>query len=92
MIANFFIFSSGIVWEEKKKRFRALNVKTGEILEKGYQKYATELELGHTPPEKVHLENKLEVRWRVLVDTVFLCKEFQQNLSMKNIKKMFMFI
>jgi hypothetical protein len=62
-----FFYSSGIIWEEKRKRFRALNVKTGEILERGYQKYATELELGHTPPARLHLENKMEVSWFFLL-------------------------
>ena len=61
------ITSSGIIWEEKRKRFRALNVKTGEILEKGFQKYATELELGHTPPARLHLENKMEIDYNEMM-------------------------
>ncbi|CAG2221758.1 VPS13A_C [Mytilus edulis] len=59
-VAYLGITSSGIIWEEKRKRFRALTVKAGETLEKGYQKYANELEAGHTPASKVHLENKME--------------------------------
>ncbi|XP_052084958.1 intermembrane lipid transfer protein VPS13A-like isoform X11 [Mytilus californianus] len=66
-VAYIGITSSGIIWEEKRKRYRALNVKTGETLEKGYQKYANELEAGHTPASKVHLENKMEVDWNEMM-------------------------
>lgn len=55
------ITSSGIIWEEKKKRYKALSVKNGLVLEDAYQKYLMELDLGHNPPAHLNLENKMEV-------------------------------
>ncbi|XP_033726256.1 vacuolar protein sorting-associated protein 13A-like isoform X3 [Pecten maximus] len=55
------ITSSGIIWEEKKKRYKALSVKNGLVLEEAYQKYLMELDLGHSPPAHLNLENKMEV-------------------------------
>ncbi|XP_078330281.1 intermembrane lipid transfer protein VPS13A-like isoform X6 [Crassostrea virginica] len=63
-VAYLGITSSGIIWEEKKKRYKALNMKTAGLLETAYQKYVTELELGHRPPEKMSLDNKLEVNFQ----------------------------
>jgi hypothetical protein len=83
-----FFYSSGIIWEEKRKRFRALNVKTGEILEKGFQKYATELELGHPPPARLHLENKMEVSWFFLLAHLISLRSFLY--FEKNNKMLFM--
>ncbi|KAK3093140.1 hypothetical protein FSP39_011676 [Pinctada imbricata] len=60
-VAYLGITSSGIIWEEKRKRYKALNMKNCQILETAYQKYHTEIDLGHTPPEKLTLENKMEV-------------------------------
>lgn len=54
------ITSSGIIWEEKRKRFKALNLKTCIALETAYQKYELERAQGHTTPEKVHVD-KMEV-------------------------------
>lgn len=56
------VSSSGVIWEEKKKRYKAMNVKNCGILEHAYQKYQTELLAGHTPPARIHLENKMEVK------------------------------
>lgn len=56
--------SSGVIWEEKKKRYKALNGKTTGLLEAAYQKYVMEIELGHRPPEKIALDNKMEVSFR----------------------------
>ncbi|XP_060080495.1 intermembrane lipid transfer protein VPS13A-like [Ylistrum balloti] len=55
------ITSSGIIWEEKKKRYKALSMKNGIVLEEAYQKYLTEIDLGHNPPAHLNLENKMEV-------------------------------
>ncbi|XP_064596162.1 intermembrane lipid transfer protein VPS13C-like isoform X2 [Liolophura sinensis] len=55
------ITSSGIIWEEKKKRYKALNLKTLVILEAAYQKYLIELAAGKSPSSRVTLENKMEV-------------------------------
>ncbi|XP_056003796.1 intermembrane lipid transfer protein VPS13A-like isoform X2 [Ostrea edulis] len=63
-VAYLGITSSGIIWEEKKKRYKALNLKTTTLLETAYQKYVTDLELGHRPPEKLMLDNKMEVNFQ----------------------------
>ncbi|ESO95114.1 hypothetical protein LOTGIDRAFT_160876 [Lottia gigantea] len=55
------ITSSGIIWEEKKKRYKGLNLKTTTILETAWQKYISELAVGHSPPSRLQLENKIEV-------------------------------
>ncbi|XP_021375808.1 vacuolar protein sorting-associated protein 13A-like isoform X2 [Mizuhopecten yessoensis] len=55
------ITSSGVIWEEKKKRFKALSMKNAHVLEEAYQKYLTEIELGHNPPPHLNLDNKMEV-------------------------------
>uniref|UniRef100_K1QCU7 Vacuolar protein sorting-associated protein 13C n=1 Tax=Magallana gigas TaxID=29159 RepID=K1QCU7_MAGGI len=55
---------SGVIWEEKKKRYKALNGKTTGLLEAAYQKYVMEIELGHRPPEKIALDNKMEVNFQ----------------------------
>ncbi|KAK6178554.1 hypothetical protein SNE40_013319 [Patella caerulea] len=55
------ITSSGIIWEEKKKKFKGLNVKTTNILEAAYQKYMLALAAGHSPAARLHLDNKIEV-------------------------------
>ena len=54
------LHSSGIIWEEKRKRYKALNVKSCLALENAWQKYQTELLHGHTPPVKMHAD-KMEV-------------------------------
>lgn len=58
------LISSGVIWEEKKKRYKALNGKTTGLLEAAYQKYVMEIELGHRPPEKIALDNKMEVSFQ----------------------------
>ncbi|KAL3884630.1 hypothetical protein ACJMK2_024757 [Sinanodonta woodiana] len=61
-VAYIGITSSGIIWEEKKrKRFKALDVKSCIALETAFQKYQLEIAHGNKPPEKVVLENKMEV-------------------------------
>ncbi|KAK3590891.1 hypothetical protein CHS0354_020869 [Potamilus streckersoni] len=61
-VAYIGITSSGIIWEEKKrKRFKALDVKSCIVLETAFQKYQLEIAHGNKPPEKVNLENKMEV-------------------------------
>lgn len=56
------ITSSGIIWEEKRKRrFRALNLKECLILETAWQKYQNEMAVGKIPSPLVVLENKMEV-------------------------------
>ncbi|XP_065940396.1 intermembrane lipid transfer protein VPS13A isoform X3 [Magallana gigas] len=63
-VAYLGITSSGVIWEEKKKRYKALNGKTTGLLEAAYQKYVMEIELGHRPPEKIALDNKMEVNFQ----------------------------
>ncbi|KAJ8307904.1 hypothetical protein KUTeg_014551 [Tegillarca granosa] len=57
------ITSSGIIWEEKRKRYKALNLKSCASLETAYQKYMLELASGHNPAAKLHLDNKMEVNF-----------------------------
>ena len=54
--------SSGIIWEERKKRrYKALKLKECLILEVAFQKYQSEIAIGKTPNSRVILENKMEV-------------------------------
>ncbi|CAL1529957.1 unnamed protein product [Lymnaea stagnalis] len=55
------ITSSGVIWEEKKKRFKAMTVKDNLALEHAYQKHLLELAVGKSKGSIVMLENKLEV-------------------------------
>ncbi|XP_025082324.1 vacuolar protein sorting-associated protein 13C-like [Pomacea canaliculata] len=56
------ITSSGIIWEEKKKRrYKALKLKDCKMLEEAYQKYHNDLVVGKIPNITVQLENKMEV-------------------------------
>jgi len=41
-----FCYSSGVIWERKKrKRYKSLTMLQSQLLEEGYQRYQTELEL-----------------------------------------------
>ncbi|GFR83880.1 vacuolar protein sorting-associated protein 13A-like, partial [Elysia marginata] len=53
------ITSSGVIWEEKKKRLKAMKLKDMSVLEHAYQKYLMELSAGKAK-SVVMLENKLE--------------------------------
>lgn len=55
--------SSGVIWEEKKKRFKAFNMKTCTILEMAYQRYCNAIELGKNVQGRFILENKMDVRY-----------------------------
>jgi vacuolar protein sorting-associated protein 13A/C len=55
-------FSSGIIWEEKRKRrYKALPLKDCLLLEAAWQKYQTEIAVGKNPNHLIILENKMEV-------------------------------
>ncbi|GFN81254.1 vacuolar protein sorting-associated protein 13a-like, partial [Plakobranchus ocellatus] len=54
------ITSSGVIWEEKKKRLKAMKLKDMAVLEHAYQKYLMEVSAGKGKPVAM-LENKLEV-------------------------------
>ncbi|KAK3690734.1 hypothetical protein RRG08_061173 [Elysia crispata] len=54
------ITSSGVIWEEKKKRLKAMKLKDMTVLEHAYQKYLMESSTGKAKPVAM-LENKLEV-------------------------------
>lgn len=56
--------SSGVIWEEEKKKYKALNVKTIELLEAAFQKHDMEIKLGHNPPKIDVLDSKTEVKFR----------------------------
>lgn len=58
------ICSTGIIWEgrkKKSKRFRALSLKEGEIIEVGYQRYHNEIKVGKNPKKVMQLDNRIEV-------------------------------
>lgn len=56
-----FHHSSGVIWEEKRKRFKAMKIKDVVILEQSYQKYLLEIQAGKVKSATVSLENKMEV-------------------------------
>lgn len=60
-VAYLGITSSGIIWEEKKKRFKAMEMKSSSILEAGYQKYQNEIALGKPGTSRRVLDNKYDV-------------------------------
>ncbi|XP_053387649.1 intermembrane lipid transfer protein VPS13A-like isoform X4 [Mercenaria mercenaria] len=60
------ITSSGIIWEEKRKRYKAFNLKNCQALEGAYQKYETEKLGGHTPPDQVRID-KMEVNFKEMM-------------------------
>lgn len=65
---SFLVFhfdSSGVIWEEEKKKYKALNVKMTELLEAAHQKHEMEIKLGHKPPKIVDLDSKAEVLFRL---------------------------
>ncbi|XP_052691479.1 intermembrane lipid transfer protein Vps13-like [Crassostrea angulata] len=55
--------TSGLIWEEEKKKYKALNVKMAELLEAAHQKHDMERKLGHKPPDSVNLDSKTEVNF-----------------------------
>lgn len=60
---NFFLSSSGVIWEQKKrKRFRAVKTKYNGVLENGYQEYLTEVAASSRSPGRKQLDVKLEVQ------------------------------
>nr|KAG5695911.1 hypothetical protein BaRGS_017349 [Batillaria attramentaria] len=56
------ITSSGVIWEERKKRrYKALRLKDCIILEAAWQKYQNDLAIGKHPSSRIILENKMQV-------------------------------
>ncbi|BFZ25790.1 hypothetical protein BsWGS_28827 [Bradybaena similaris] len=60
------ITSSGVIWEEKRKRFKAMKIKDVVILEQSYQKYLLEVHAGKVKSATVSLENKMEVDFETM--------------------------
>ncbi|XP_041355806.1 vacuolar protein sorting-associated protein 13A-like isoform X2 [Gigantopelta aegis] len=79
-IAFLGITSSGIIWEEKRKRFKPIKIKDSLILEQAYQKYITEITIGNTPPARVHLENKMEVDFTNYKDNILMLKPNKRTI------------
>ncbi|GAB1605843.1 Hypothetical predicted protein [Argonauta hians] len=67
-VAYLGITSSGVIWEEKKKRFKAMNLKNCKSLEVVYQKYLNEIAL-HSDSVSPHrvLDNKWEVDFKEMM-------------------------
>ncbi|KAH9502234.1 hypothetical protein Btru_070491 [Bulinus truncatus] len=70
------ITSSGVIWEEKKKKFKALTLKDNIILEHSYQKYLNDKAIGKAKEGTVTLENKFEVDF----DNLLLVRPRQAEL------------
>lgn len=66
-VAYLGITSSGIIWEEKKKRFKAMDLKNSSYLESGYQKYQNEIALGKPGSSRRLLENKYDVDFAEMI-------------------------
>ena len=64
MHARMRVCSSGVIWEErkKKKRYKALCNKQSFQIEKAYNHFVTEVSVGKKPHPKVKIEPKLEVK------------------------------
>ncbi|XP_059141648.1 intermembrane lipid transfer protein VPS13A-like [Physella acuta] len=60
-VAYMGITSSGVIWEEKKKKYKAMKLKDTIVLETAYQKYLMDVEMGKSREAVAMLENKLEV-------------------------------
>lgn len=76
----FFRYSSGVVWEEKKKkRFKALKVKNSNILELAYEQYAMECALGKQPASKKQLEAKMEAS-KIIQQPWLICNSLTRFL------------
>jgi vacuolar protein sorting-associated protein 13A/C len=56
-----------VVWEEKKKRYKALKLKHCQALEDAYQRYQNELLIGHKPNPRMLVAEKLEVDFAELI-------------------------
>lgn len=77
------VTSSGIIWEERKKRrYKALKLKDCLILENAWQKYQNELAVGKSPNHRIILENKMEVDFADM--TVVRPKTFPIRRSFEN--------
>ncbi|XP_054711435.1 intermembrane lipid transfer protein Vps13-like [Uloborus diversus] len=66
------ITSTGIVWESRKKkskRYKALSIKDGDIIELAYQKYHNEIKVGRKPKSRVLLHNRIEIDFEEMVMT-----------------------
>ncbi|XP_055872705.1 intermembrane lipid transfer protein VPS13C-like isoform X9 [Biomphalaria glabrata] len=70
------ITSSGVIWEEKKKKFKAVTIKDNLILEHAYQKYLLDKEMKKSKEGPTVLENKFEVDF----DKMILVKPRQAEL------------
>ena len=60
-----FLHSSGVVWETQKahgKRFRAMTSLQCALLERAHQSYENQRMVGASPPARIVLDNKMEVR------------------------------
>lgn len=68
MCFSFSFFSTGVIWEARKKkskRYRPLSLREGEIIEIGYQRYHNEIKVGKIPKKLAQLENRIEVSYFV---------------------------
>ncbi|CAH1789713.1 unnamed protein product [Owenia fusiformis] len=61
------ITSSGVIWEEKKKRYKALNKKQIRTLEAAYQTYMAELSIGKSTSSRQQLDGKLDVDFQEMM-------------------------
>uniref|UniRef100_A0A2C9M6D8 Hexosyltransferase n=1 Tax=Biomphalaria glabrata TaxID=6526 RepID=A0A2C9M6D8_BIOGL len=68
--------NSGVIWEEKKKKFKAVTIKDNLILEHAYQKYLLDKEMKKSKEGPTVLENKFEVDF----DKMILVKPRQAEL------------
>lgn len=57
------LYSSGIIWEEQKKRdrFKALNLGLCDSIEGAYQQHKNEVAVGNTTASRKKIGQKLEV-------------------------------
>ncbi|KAK7096181.1 hypothetical protein V1264_005509 [Littorina saxatilis] len=77
------ITSSGIIWEERKKRrYKALNLKECALLEAAWQNYQNQIAVGRTPNHRILLENKMEVDFADM--TVVRPRTFHIRRSFEN--------
>ncbi|XP_074661340.1 intermembrane lipid transfer protein VPS13A-like [Tubulanus polymorphus] len=68
-IAYLAITSSGVVWEEKRKRYKALKNKFNRLIEAAYQVYQDKISIGETPNPRMILgdKDKVEVDFNELM-------------------------
>ena len=67
-------FSSGVVWEAKKKRrYKAINNNQSKIIENAFQDYYTQLSIGNQPePKPKNLPARVEVN--TIISTILINK------------------